>query len=788
MEENVKGEVVEHVVVEQHPYEMVTRTCWEMSGAEDLQFPVRLADHRTKVNAVTRGQPGRDVSKFDDGMWLDLEDFMEQYCKMLPKKVNPPRVEELVALLYHDNKARFEFKCAAGLQTATRKGLAYWPFKIRAVQGNSERAMKKAAAPDMFNAVMIYAATGADAVMKASVTGMPVTAGNQVDQKLHPAVHTATLLTNVEAEYKSGLRAGAPIEIRVAMREAVQGGVVFFRTASDGILTKDEIDPKFIISIEDTVNKKMLFQRKDVEQATAKSSGEGAKAGGKVGKIVQKIEGKSQTFAQSSAPATAASASDYVAPTFGSSPMKIKPPPPAYAAKKPGQEQPPKAEVPKAAEPPKAKAPTSVPSPPAGPPPQNKAAVAGEPKAVPAAQPPVKILEQKSKTPPGSPSKAKQQATQPAPPPPKAKAESVAPEPRTATKIESYSCKRCCAQVFAGQVECDGCGLVLEPTQAQRAKIAERRKEAIRNLGLRYDFRGDFLKQLTREQLAGLGVTDPQDRGSRSPEAELLKRARGRLEKALDLGYTSVLDRFTMDTVFTETVLNEGENEYDCERFAKCHLPKPDRDRVQVRLGNSQNSQLEHMSARLVYIDLPRVNMLPDRFRYIGELWLVMFRTEVYSLEEYKDYLQRNPSHNLLTTNYGVERIQIDHFDEQLQELKGLNEPVFRKNIQDKIQQSAKAKQRNLEEAKRKAEGPAASQPRCRFSPCPSWQRARSWDVAKSSSSSSARPRQDPPPRPAQTPHPAEYYETGEWEKWDGRWYQKVYYHGRAEWQQWRGR
>eukprot|EP00435_Cladocopium_sp_Y103_P005221 s8338_g1.t1 len=154
------------------------------------------------------------------------------------------------------------------------------------------------------------------------------------------------------------------------MREAVQNGVVFFRTASDGILTKDEVDPRFIISIEDTVDKKMLFQRKEAVPATAKSSGDGATAGEKVGKAVQKIEGK-----------------DYVAPTFGPSPMKIKPPPPAYAAKAKQPEQPlgkppgyahqPKAEVPKAVESPKAKAPKSVPSPPVGPPPQKKAAVTG---------------------------------------------------------------------------------------------------------------------------------------------------------------------------------------------------------------------------------------------------------------------------------------------------------------------------------------------------------------------------------------------------------------------------
>eukprot|EP00435_Cladocopium_sp_Y103_P044262 s873_g12.t1 len=163
---------------------------------------------------------------------------------------------------------------------------------------------------------------------------------------------------------------------------------------------------------------------------------------------------------------------------------------------------------------------------------------------------------------------------------------------------------------------------------------------------------------------------------------------------------------------------------------------------------------------------------------------MVTFKKEIYSEEEYKEYLQRNPIQNLLTTNYGVERIRVDRFDEQLQELKGLNEPTFRKNIRDKVQQSARAKRYAKEEAKRKTDGPAPNPP-------PSAKRGTanpvarsSSDVAQSSTSSSARAWLDRP----QQPHPSEYYETDQWEEWDGRWYQKVYYHGRAEWQQWRGR
>eukprot|EP00435_Cladocopium_sp_Y103_P050113 s114_g15.t1 len=275
---------------------------------------------------------------------------------------------------------------------------------------------------------------------------------------------------------------------------------------------------------------------KDTEQATAKSSGDGAK----VGQIVQKMEGKVHSFAQSSASASAASASDYVAPTFGRTPMKVKPPPPGYETKLPGYAHQPKAAVPQSASPPMAKAPKPASTPQKEPPPQKKAALTSEPKAVPAAQPPVKIMEQKSKMPPGSPAKPKQP---PAPPPPKPKGEEGAAE----------------------------------------KKIAERRKEELRKLGVKYDFKGEFLRQLTRDQLVGLGITDSQDRGSTSPEADLLKRGKDRLKRAKDKGYTSVLDRFVMDTIFAESVLNDGENEYDCERyglFALCHLPKPDRSKA----------------------------------------------------------------------------------------------------------------------------------------------------------------------------------------------------------------
>ena len=57
---------------------------------------------------------------------------------------------------------------------------------------------------------------------------------------------------------------------------------------------------------------------------------------------------------------------------------------------------------------------------------------------------------------------------------------------------------------------------------------------------------------------------------------------------------------------------------------------------------------------RLVYLDVSGPQDLPDRFRYLGRPWLYMFRSEIYAEDEYIEYLERNPTHNLLMTNLGL--------------------------------------------------------------------------------------------------------------------------------------
>ena len=202
-------------------------------------------------------------------MLTDLDDFFRMFNKMFPKKVNPMSFEELIALPYHDSKCRFEFQCIVGHQKATHKGLAYcWPFRIRAVQGHTKRAMDTAAASDAFNAIEICASSGAAAIQRMNAKGKKITTADQCPGVIYHGTtkgnwkgilrdgfvagggerissgraHSYFSKVQVsDKKYFSGLRAERPIEIRVAMSEAVRSGVIFFKTSSDGILTSDVV-------------------------------------------------------------------------------------------------------------------------------------------------------------------------------------------------------------------------------------------------------------------------------------------------------------------------------------------------------------------------------------------------------------------------------------------------------------------------------------------------------------------------------------------------------------------
>ena len=59
--------------------------------------------------------------------------------------------------------------------------------------------------------------------------------------------------------YRSGLRGKCPVEVKISLKQAVQGGVIFGRTEMDGIITSERIPSQYIVSI--TEDDKVLWSR-----------------------------------------------------------------------------------------------------------------------------------------------------------------------------------------------------------------------------------------------------------------------------------------------------------------------------------------------------------------------------------------------------------------------------------------------------------------------------------------------------------------------------------------------
>ena len=77
-------------------------------------------------------------------------------------------------------------------------------------------------------------------------------------------------------------------------------------------------------------------------------------------------------------------------------------------------------------------------------------------------------------------------------------------------KVETGQCPKCYAETLRGQISCDLCGHILEDAaKADRKRIAERRRQQLQKFGLRYDAKGEFLQQITEEQLTSLGQYQP---------------------------------------------------------------------------------------------------------------------------------------------------------------------------------------------------------------------------------------------------------------------------------------
>ena len=57
------------------------------------------------------------------------------------------------------------------------------------------------------------------------------------------------------------MRGKCPIEIKVAVRQAVAAGVIFSKSAMDGIMTAEQIPSQFVSSVYHTTTDTMLWNR-----------------------------------------------------------------------------------------------------------------------------------------------------------------------------------------------------------------------------------------------------------------------------------------------------------------------------------------------------------------------------------------------------------------------------------------------------------------------------------------------------------------------------------------------
>ena len=257
--------------------------------AKQIRVDKRFADFATRVNKVCRGHASCSKVPMDKDLWIDLEAFAKAFRKEVP-----PDVFITVANLFgtamkvdKHGKSRFQFLCARipDIPYENNLGMIFVPVKIRAVQGHSEIALKNAGG--LFaNSTLIYCADNVSPERKAAFAGVPICAMTEVpDVAYHrtmksnwKSIAKSGLIpgggdsvnsgrANVYMSehrigtdgYRSGHRAKCPIEIKIAMKQAVQGGAIFSRTEMDGILTSEKIPPQYITSIAE--DNKVIWSR-----------------------------------------------------------------------------------------------------------------------------------------------------------------------------------------------------------------------------------------------------------------------------------------------------------------------------------------------------------------------------------------------------------------------------------------------------------------------------------------------------------------------------------------------
>ena len=113
MQKDINGTMAEHVITDNHAYELVHRTGWE-SDAKYARFQPVFKDFLPKLSMLLRGRDSDSTLAFDKDMFVDVDEFAREILSRYGARIKKVTVEDLVAIAFKDKKCRFEFKGAAG--------------------------------------------------------------------------------------------------------------------------------------------------------------------------------------------------------------------------------------------------------------------------------------------------------------------------------------------------------------------------------------------------------------------------------------------------------------------------------------------------------------------------------------------------------------------------------------------------------------------------------------------------------------------------------------------------
>ena len=639
---NADGDDVPGILFDGTAYELELLSASDVETiASQTRVDKKFSDFATRVNKVCRGHGSCAKVPMDKDLWIDLEDFAKAFRKEVP-----PDVFITVSNLFgtamkidKHGKSRFQFLCAkiSHFPVDNGLGMAYYPVKIRAIQGHSEAALKTAGGL-YANSTMVYCSDHVSPERKAAFTGVPICAMTEVpDVAFHRTMrsswksiaqnglipgggdsvnsgraHTYMSEHRIGTDgYRSGLRAKCPVEVKIAMRQAVEAGVIFSRTEMDGILCSERIPPQFLVSISE--DGKVLWSRAEsnLEPSTWTGAEATSSPTSRKVQLTARDDANDDPMDDTSTGRPDAKSTD---DDVTNDPMQVDQPPArvrrVYVA-------------PKYCEPFMGTCPLC--------------------------------------------------------------------------QVEYVSGQVTCTTCGYEPLPVDENGETKGSDQPnRRTRILEKRMQKLAGFGMYGKMSGTLLAALTNEQ-ADMLRRELGPRGITSIESAVIKDCRDRHKRAKALGYEDVEDRYASDVTFCDRVHGEGRGLSECifdDMFAYANLPDPPRTRAQISAGVAANAQNENCLSKLIFMSQPRgVEGFPIEFRKTWKkTWGFMFGRHIFTEDEYVSYIGRRGAFRGLLTWKGTVQVPVNGTLDFLEKLYEENLPLVRGNLERKEKQSAAAK------------------------------------------------------------------------------------------------